>query len=107
MSEPRTSSRQVMNSRSARDRVKSLREIDQQYSRIDNRLYREYINYRMDEDDFFRRRQAIRDAYDRYQTNILNLAVPGWQRGNAYPRNFFLYDRKIPRSVYARRNRNQ
>jgi hypothetical protein len=90
-----------------RERAKTLRQIDQQYSRIDNRLYREYINYRMDEDDFFRRRQAIRDAYDRYETNIMNTQYPGWERGMAYPRQFRLYDRPIARSVYARRNRNQ
>lgn len=106
MAEPRINSlRQTTYSRSASDRAKSLREIDNQYSRIDNALYRRYIDYEMDEDDFFRRRQAIRDAYDRYQTNIMRTQIPGWERGNAYPRNFSLYDRRIPRSVYARNNR--
>ena len=96
--------RQAMNSPSARGRAKSLREIDQQYSRIDNRLYRQYLDYELSEEEFQNRRRAIQNAYDRYETNIMNLAIPGWQRGMAYPRNFFLYDRKIPQSVYARRN---
>ena len=106
MSEPRTNSlREASFSRTAGDRAKSLREIDNQFSRIDNALYRRYINYEMDEDDFFRRRQAIRDAYDRYQVNIMRTQIPGWKRGNAYPRSFGLYDQRIPRSVYARNNR--
>ena len=105
MSEPRTSLRQVMNSRPARDRAKSLRQIDEQYSRIDNRLYRQYLNYEISEEEFQNRRRAIQNTYDRYQTNILNTEIPGWRRGDAYPRNFTLYNQRIPRSVYARRNR--
>ena len=91
--------------RTAVDRAKSLKEIDDQYSRIDNSLYRRYINYEMDEDDFFRRRQYLRDTYDRYETNIMRTQLPGWERGNPYPRNFTLYNRPIARSVYAKRNR--
>ena len=107
MSEPRTSLRQDMIPRTAGERAKTLHEIDDQYSRIDNRLYRQYLDYEISEEEFQSRRRAIQNAYDRYQTNILNTEIPGWRRGNAYPRNFTLYDQRIPRSVYARRNRNQ
>ena len=98
---------QVVTSRPAIDRAKSLHEIDDQYSRIDNRLYRRYLDFQIDEDEFENRRRVIQNAYDRYQTNILNTEVPGWRRGMDYPRNFTLYNRRIPQSVYARRNRNE
>ena len=96
---------QVLMTRSQRDRAKSLREIDQQYSRIYNRLYRQYLDFEISEEAFWNRRRAIQDAYDRYQTNIMNTEVPGWTRGMGGTRNPALYNRPIARRVYARNNR--
>ena len=89
--------------RPAMERARSLRDIDQQYSRIENRLYRQYLDFEIDEDTYNKRMETIRNAYDRYQTNILNTEVPGWQRGMAYPKEFSLYNRPIARGVYTRR----
>ena len=102
MAEPRTATT-LAQFRTAVDRAKSLKEIDDQYSRIDNRLYRQYLDYEISEEEFQNRRKAIQDAYDRYQTNILRTRVPGWQRGMQYPRPFTEYRKPYPRSVYAKR----
>lgn len=90
-------------SRSMIERSKSLKEIDDQYSRIANRLYRRYLDYEIELDEYDRTKQRLNDIYDRYQTNILRTRVPGWQRGMAYPRPFNEYRKPIPRSVYAKK----
>ena len=108
MSEPRIASMRDVMYRSTTprtERSKSLSDLARQYSRIDNRLYRQYLDYEIDEETFNRRRRAIQDVWDRYETNIMNTQFPGWERGNAYPRNFTLYNRPIARSVYTRNNR--
>lgn len=84
-------------------RAKSLKDIDNQYSRISNRLYRQYLDYEIDEDTYKRRMQSINDAYDRYQTNILQTRIPNWQRGMAYPRSFPEYRKPMPRGIYAQK----
>jgi len=93
--------------RSQIERAKSLRDIDNQYSRIDNRLYQQYINYEIDEDTFNSRRRQIQNAYDRYQTNIVrNQGAAGWRRGMSYPGNVSeWYGSPVSRNIYARNNR--
>ena len=92
----------VVVSRSASERAKSLRDIDNQYSRIENRLYRQYLDYDIDEDTYNRRMQTIKNAYDRYQTNYVRAqGATNWRRGMQYPRNLE-YDKPVKRSTYAK-----
>lgn len=88
-------------SRSASDRAKSLRDIDEQYSRIENRLYRQYLDFDIDEDTYKSRMNRINNAYDRYQTNYIREINPNWSRGMSYPMGF-RYDKKVSRKVYAK-----
>lgn len=104
MSESGVLKSKVVSSRTAIERTKSLRDIDEQYSRIDNRLYRQYLDYEIDEDTFNNRRRTIQNAYDRYQTNIVRQTQPGWQRGLNYPLDRRLLDRRYTRNVYAKPN---
>lgn len=50
-----------------------MRDIGNQYGRISNRLYDDYINYRIDEDTYNSRKRRINKAFDRYERNIARL----------------------------------
>ena len=47
-----------------------MRDIKQQYSRINNRLYRQYLDYKIDEATYNSRKKRLDSAYDRYERNI-------------------------------------
>lgn len=88
-------------SRSARERMKSMRDIMNQYDRIRNRLYSRYLNYEIELEDYDKGIERLNGIYDRYETNILNQSVPGWRRGMNYPVGIKL-DKPVKRSVYAK-----
>ena len=47
-----------------------MRDIKQQYSRIDNRLYRQYLDYKISEEQYESRKKKLNSTYDRYERNI-------------------------------------
>lgn len=50
-----------------------MRDIDQQYSRIKNRLYRRYLDYEISKEQYDSRMQQLNRTYDRYERNIARL----------------------------------
>ena len=50
-----------------------MNDIGNQYGRISNRLYSDYINYRIDKQTYDKRKKRIDTAYDRYERNIARL----------------------------------
>lgn len=106
--------------RTAVERAKSMRDIMEQFSRIDNKMYREYLDYAMDkrkgeypsgvEDEFMKRRQKIRDIYDRYEVNMANdqgFPITRHGEGGGDSKSYYLHNmnlnKKAPRSVYAKK----
>ena len=67
--------------RNCRVRTKSMRDIKQQYSRIKNRLYRQYLDYQIDENTYNSRQKALDRTYDRYERNIARQQGKPAQRG--------------------------
>lgn len=81
-----------------------MNDIKRQYSRIYNRLYRQYLDYDISEEQFNRRRERIVKAYDRYERNIARLqGTPHQGRGAA---NWPGFDNnaRYSRSAYAGTN---
>ena len=81
-----------------------------QFSRIDNRLYRAYLDFEIDEDEFNKRRKQIQDAYDRYEVNMANsqgFNISYHGEGGGDSKTYYLHNmnlnKKAPRSVYAKK----
>lgn len=83
-------------SSSTMGRAKSYDDIGRQYSRLYNRLYRDYINYDIDEATFRSRSNILTNAHDTYERNIAVMQgvrvssradiVLAMQRGGLNPR---------------------
>lgn len=75
-----------------------MRDIKQQYSRINNRLYRQYLDYKIDEDTYNSRKKTLDRTYDRYERNIAR------QQGRTPMRGISNYPGQIDHNIqYSRR----
>ena len=74
-----------------------MNDIMRQYSRIDNRLYRQYLDYQIDQDTYNRRKSRLNRVYDRYERNIAR------QQGQTPRRGISNYNGAINRNIqYSR-----
>lgn len=78
-----------------------MRDIKQQYSRINNRLYRQYLDYDIDEATYNSRKNAITKAYDRYEKNIARQQGQKAVRGISNYHGAIDHDIQYSRKAYA------
>lgn len=75
-----------------------MRDIKQQYSRIDNRLYRQYLDYKISEEQYESRKKKLNSTYDRYERNIAR------QQGKPARRGISNYPGQIDHNIqYSRK----
>ena len=110
MSEPGAYKEGSTGYRSAVDRAKSMKDIMEQYSRIDNQLYRRYLDYEIDEDEYWRRKKKLNDTYDRYEVNMANdqgFPITRHGEGGGNSSSYYLHNmdlkKKVSRKVYAKK----
>lgn len=70
-----------------------MRDIKQQYSRIKNRLYRQYLDYKIDEKTYDSRQKRLDSTYDRYERNIAR------QQGKPAKRGISNYNGQIDHNI--------
>ena len=95
--------------RPAVERAKSMKDIMDQYSRIDNQLYRRYLDFEIDEDEYKRRKQKLNDTYDRYEVNMANaqgFPITKHGEGGGDSKSYYLHNmdlkKKVSKKVYAK-----
>ncbi len=80
-----------------------MSDIRKQYSRIDNKLYRRYLDYDISKEEYDSRKNRINKAYDKYERNIARQQGVSPARGVA---NYSGFDNntKYSRAAYAGSN---
>lgn len=75
-----------------------MQDIKKQYSRIDNKLYRQYLDYDISEEQYRSRKKRLNSAYDRYERNIAR------QQGKPAKRGISNYPGQIDHNIqYSRK----
>lgn len=81
-----------------------MRDIKQQYSRIKNRLYRQYLDYKIDEKTYDSRQKRLDSTYDRYERNIARSQGKKAVRGISNYPGAINHDVQYSQAAYAGTN---
>lgn len=81
-----------------------MRDIKNQYSRIDNMLYRQYLDYDIDEETYNRRKSRLNSVYDRYERRIARQQGKPAKRGISNYPGAIDHNIKYSKAAYAGSN---